>query len=131
MFGVNNTPFSTELRSFLAQYIHSIEQLETLCLFAENSTKLWSEHDVFKSIQSSHESVASNLRYFAQSGFLTIESPANYRYSPETPELARLVSELVKSYRERRVAVIDAIYKAPLDPIRNFADAFRIRKDTP
>lgn len=119
------------MQSFLTRYIHSVEQLETLCLLAENSGKSWSEQEIFKSIQSSHESVASNLRYFAEARFLIVEAGANYRFSPQPPELARLAFELMKIYRERRVAVIDAIYKAPLDPIRSFADAFRIRKDTP
>ncbi len=119
------------MQGFIARYVHSLEQLEILCLLAENPAKTWLESEVFKHIQSTHESVASNLRYFVYKRFLVFEPTTGYRFSPETPELVRLASELVKTYRERRVTIIEAIYKRPLDPIRHFADAFRIRKNKP
>lgn len=120
-------PFSTELQNFVARHIRSVEQLEILCLLVENSAVTWTESDVFQRIQSSQESVSRTLQRFSQDGLLVFEPSKGYRFPLDNPH--RLASDLVKVYRERRVTVISAIYEAPIDPIRDFADAFRIRKD--
>ena len=44
-------------------------------------------------------------------------------------ELDELVGSLEKVYEERRVSVITLIYSKPVDKVRTFADAFRLRKD--
>jgi hypothetical protein len=103
--------------------------MEILALIAENPGRNWSEGEVYQIIRSNQQSVATVLRCFRTDRLLTGDATNGYRFSPEGPDAHRLASELAKLYRERRVAVIEAIYKSPLDPIRQFADAFRIRKD--
>jgi hypothetical protein len=58
-----------------------------------------------------------------------VPTDSTYVYRPESAELARLVDKLAEMYRERRVAVITAVYTKPIDKIRSFADAFRLRKE--
>jgi hypothetical protein len=122
---------SDELQKFIARYVHSVEQLEILCLLAESPARDWQPAEVFRNIQSSQDSVAANLLYLAHERILTSTADSGYRFSPASPELGRMALNLVKTYREKRVTVVETIYKNPLDPIRNFADAFRIRKDKP
>jgi hypothetical protein len=50
------------------------------------------------------------------------------RYGPRTPELEALVGKLLQLYRERPVSMIKMVYDRARDPLRNFADAFRLRK---
>jgi len=126
-----NDPIPIELHKFLARYIRSVEQLEILCLLAENPKKTWSEGEVFKSIQSSQESVTKGLCYFADEQLLIFDAASGYRFSPKSQELMHLTLDLVKTYRKRRVTVVEAIYLMPPDPIWQFADAFKIRKDIP
>jgi tRNA/tmRNA/rRNA uracil-C5-methylase (TrmA/RlmC/RlmD family) len=128
---VSNQAIPGELGKFIARYIQSVEQVEILCLMSENPGRSWSEGEVLRAIQSSQESVSNNLRHFTVEHFLTTDSQQNFRFAPENPELAALVAELVKTYRERRVAIVELIYQAPSDTVRNFADAFRIRKEKP
>jgi DNA-binding transcriptional ArsR family regulator len=125
------TLISSELQKFIARHIYSVEQLEILCLLAEGPAKVWSAAEVFTRIQSSQDSVGRHLQYFTEEQFLVRDETMGYRFAPENAELARATLELVKTYREKRVTVIAAIYQTPLDPIRNFADAFKIRKDKP
>ena len=47
------------------------------------------------------------------------------------PELDQAVVRLAKDYAERRVTVITLIFSKPVDKLRTFADAFRLRKDKP
>jgi hypothetical protein len=124
-------PISEELQQFIARYIHSVEQVEILCLLVENPDKTWRESEVFKRIQSSADSVRRNLEYFATGLFLSGNQQNGYGFAPINAELKHLAIELVKTYREKRVTVVESIYRGPTDPIRDFADAFRIRKDKP
>lgn len=54
--------------------------------------------------------------------------PLRYRYGPASPEAARAVQLLDRLYIERRVTIITLIFSKPIDTIKDFADAFRIRK---
>ena len=122
---------SPELQKLIRQHIQSVEQLEILCALIEDPARSWAEGAVYHRIQSSLDSVSRNLRQFANQGFLAHDPSSGYRFSPQTPELQAFSAELLKAYRERRVSVIEAIYQAPFDPIRQFADAFNLRKDKP
>jgi len=116
---------------FIARYIHSVEQLEILCLLVEHPDRSWRDSEVFKDIQSSLESVSKTLQYFSGERLLAIDSIGAYRFPGDNEILSRLTRELVDIYRQKRVTVVEAIYTMPADPIRNFADAFRIKKEKP
>jgi hypothetical protein len=123
-----NSSFN-DLQKFIGRHIQSVEQLEILCLLAENPAHGWTVPDVFRRIQSSEKSVASWLKKFTQDGFGVEEPEGVFRFAPATAELSSGVAMLVKGYRERRVTVVEMIYQKPADPIHHFADAFRIRKE--
>ena len=48
------------------------------------------------------------------------------RYGPEPIDDR---SALDRAYAERRVTVINLIFSKPIDKLRSFADAFRIKKE--
>lgn len=95
----------------------------------EHHEKPWIEGEVFQRIQSSMNSIQRTLRSFKEAGFLIAESENGYRYAPQNPRLSALAAELAETYRQRRVTVVETIYKAPRESIRDFSEAFRLRKD--
>jgi len=123
-------PLSPDLLQFIARYIHSVEQLEILCLVSSAPSRPWTVAEVFHEIQSSEKSVTASLRKFEQDGFLKAKENGTFNFSPATPALTDLVHELSRLYRERSVAIVESIYRRPLQPIENFAEAFRLRKDS-
>lgn len=118
-----------EAQRLIARHIHSVEQLEILLLLRKAPEKPFTVQDVFRVIQSSVASVTASLSYFANEGFLVQEPEGHYRFAPGNAELAKAAAALSEAYHERRVAVIEAIYNKPSDPVRNFADAFKLRKE--
>ena len=56
-------------------------------------------------------------------------TPPGYRYAPARSEEEVAVAELAQSYAERRVSVISFIFSRPLETVRGFADAFRLKRD--
>jgi hypothetical protein len=122
-------PIPAELRQFIAEHVHSVEQLEILILLSENATKAWSVSEVFRQIQSSEKSVLHCLEEFRRAGLANLNAAGLYSFVLREGSLARIVPALAQAYRERRVSIIECIYKKPHDPIQNFADAFRLRKE--
>ena len=53
----------------------------------------------------------------------------SWSWRPATPEMEELAGSVVEAYAVTPFGVIQAIAEAPEDRLRQFADAFRMRKD--
>jgi hypothetical protein len=123
--------FPADLKRFIESHISSVAQLELLLLLRSDPEKTWTPEEAAKSLYTAADIVAGQLAELHQRGLLALlqnPGPA-YRYLPTSPDLADLVSRLSEFYKERRVSVITLIYSQPLDKVRTFADAFRLRKE--
>lgn len=128
---VSEEDIPKEVVEFVSEHIASMEQLEVLLLLSSHPEKEWAVEAVFSQIQSSPASVAQRLQEFCDRGFFIQPSPQLFRYSPKTPNLSNTVQALAKAYKERRVKIIELIYRKPVDDVQSFADAFKLRKDKP
>lgn len=108
-----------------------MEQLEILLLLSSQPERDWSPEAVFTTIQSSQASVAQRLQEFLEKGFLTQTDPPLVRYAPKNQALAAAARALAVAYKQKRVKVIELIYRKPVDDVQSFADAFKLRKDKP
>jgi hypothetical protein len=125
-----NEDFPADIKQFIADHIDTVAQLELLLLLRNDPAKVWTPDEAGKALYSAADVTALQMADL-QLKRLIAPGPADntYVYRPESPELARLVDKLADLYRERRVAVISAVYTKPIDKIRSFADAFRLRKE--
>ncbi|HEX6040651.1 hypothetical protein [Longimicrobium sp.] len=117
------------VRAFIAQNIESAELLETLLLVHSAPQREWTPDDVARSIYTVPASAIRRLEQLVALGLAARGAGEAYRYAPGTPEQARHVDALAAAYRANRVAVINLVYATPPDPLRSFADAFKLRKD--
>jgi hypothetical protein len=119
------------VRAFIAQNIESAELLETLLLVHSDPQRAWTPEDVARSIYTVAASATRRLEQLAAMNLALSTGAADpaYRYAPGTPALAEQVNALAAAYRANRVAVINLVYATPPDPLRSFADAFKLRKD--
>ena len=120
-----------EVRRFIFQHINSVEQLEILLLLRQQPGRAWSADAVARELRIASESAGERLEDMASARLLLRQGvrPEEYRYAPETMKLDDAVRGLATGYATRRVTVINLIYSKPIDRIRTFADAFRLRKD--
>ena len=79
-------------------------------------------------LYSNPDSIARRLAGLHSKELLEATEASSYRYSPKTPELDATVLLLAETYRQRRVAVITVIASKPMENVRAFSDAFRLRK---
>jgi hypothetical protein len=128
---VSEAGFPNEIVEFISEHITSMEQLEVLLLLSSHPERDWTGEAVFSQIQSSPASVTQRLQEFRDKGFFIQPSDHVFRYSPKTQSLANTVRALASAYKEKRVKVIELIYRKPVDAVQSFADAFKLRKDKP
>ena len=123
---MNGLPDDVHL--FLYQNIESVEQLEVLLLLWRAPERGWTSDEVATAVYSHPSSVVRRLAMLLGQGLLREREPGCYQYAPRTAELHDTESRLDHMYRERRVAVITLIASKPIENVRAFSDAFRIRR---
>ena len=117
---------SESLAVFLQQRLASIEQIEIMLLLRGDRTRSWSATDVAVELKMAPESAAMRLFLLASAGLLSFEPAGVPQYRYVGADEVRL-GELAAAYDDSRAAVM-AVIGAPPDPIRSFADAFRLKK---
>lgn len=120
-----------EVRRLITHHIESVEQLEILLLLYQQPERTWSREAVARELRLAPGSAAERLEGMLQDGLLRRQGDGQgeYQYAPRSPELDEAVRGLAAEYTLRRVTVINLIYSKPIDRIRTFADAFRLKKD--
>lgn len=119
------------VRRLIADHIDSVEQLEILLLLHQHPERSWTAESVARELRVSPLSAGDRLKDMGRASILSKVqgTEGEYRYAPESQQLAEAVAGLATAYAERRVTVINLIFSKPVDKIRTFADAFRLRRD--
>lgn len=118
-----------EVRRFLANHVNSVEQLEVLLLLRRTADRDWTAAQVADELRIDRASARRRLYDLHRAGLVglyTSGTEGRFRYDPSDAH-AEAVDRLADIYVTHRVAVITFIISKPLDEIRSFADAFRIR----
>jgi hypothetical protein len=122
------TGLPDDVYRFLYQYIDSVEQLEVLLLTRQSPGRSWTAGDMARELYSHPSSIAGRFERLLGRGLLRESAPGCFQYAPRSAELDQAVGRAAEMYRERRVAVISLIASKPIENVRAFSDAFRIRK---
>lgn len=117
-----------DLLGFIRENVRSVWALELLLLMRRSPDRAWKVEELLGELRASTGIVGDNLTRFERAGLVLGDEDGRYRFAPAAPALARLCDELDHAYRERSVAVINAIVTPP-DRMQALADAFRIKRD--
>lgn len=117
-----------DLLGFIRENVRSVWALELLLLLRRSPERAWGVEELLGELRASTSIVGDNLARFERAGLVLRTEDGRYRFEPAAPALARLCDELDHAYRERSVAVINAIVTPP-DRLQALADAFRIKRD--
>lgn len=119
---------SDEVHRFLSLHIESVEELEVLLLVRRSLDRGWSAEDVARELYSHPTSIVRRFQRLLGSGLVRETSPGQVQYAPRSAELDQAVARVAEAYRERRVAVVSLIASKPIENVKAFSDAFRLRK---
>jgi hypothetical protein len=116
-----------DIRDFIIRHIDSVTQLEALLLLRGNADEIWDLSTTAKRLYTTEQDVAEVLALLCHDGLLSV-SEGVYQYDGATPEQRSLVDRLAALYSRQLISVTNVIHAKPRR-IRQFADAFRLRKD--
>lgn len=124
-------PIPNDVRRFILESIDSIAQLEALLLLRGSPNEEWGAQKVAGRLYISEKEAASLLARLSAEGLTAFnnDKPPLYRYQPDSDDLARIVDRLAETYSKHLVPVTNLVHSKPRTRVREFADAFNLRKD--
>ena len=133
MAGENDLPDGVQ--HFLRENISSVEQLEILLHLYQKAPAGLTSQELARTLYISPESVAARLEAYRSKNLLVTKeiqtgnkTEVQYAFNTLDGMMMRKLAELDRTYRERRVSVINFIFSNPIDTIQSFADAFILGK---
>jgi hypothetical protein len=115
------------VRALINAAIDSVAQLEILLLLRREPGRAWSPESVAAELRMGAPGMRAQLEALRARGLAQAPTDATYRFNAGS-EHAGAAGELAEVYAASPVAVITAIYSKPAPDLRNFADAFRLRR---
>lgn len=116
-----------DVRRFIARHIDSVGELEALLLL-RSVGEAWEAARVAQRLYVGEAETIVMLDRLCRDGLLACEGKA-YKYQCGTEELRRVVDQLAQLYGPQLIPITNLIH-AKSRRIREFADAFRFRKDS-
>jgi len=115
------------LRDFILRHIDSIAQLEALLLLRRNPDETWTAEAAAKRLYISEADAANVLDRLCTDGLLHCNDHL-YRFAGQSDEQRQMVDRLADTYSRHLIQVTNLIHTKPRR-LREFADAFKIRKE--
>jgi hypothetical protein len=120
-------PIPADLRDFILRFIDSVAHLEALLLLRAHPETAWEPPAVAVRLYTSAEQAGEVLAQLCDERLLVCENGL-YRYGGQPPEHIAMIDRLADSYAKQLIPITNMIHSKPRR-IRQFADAFKFRKD--
>ncbi len=130
---MNRLPISEDLRRFILTSIPSVPFLEALLLLRANPGQQWSGDTLARRLYTSERTGQGLLDELCRSGMAErCAAPHEqlYCYAPASEALRVRIDDLAENYARHLVDVTNLIHSTLDRKAQQFADAFRLRKDT-
>jgi hypothetical protein len=122
------------VRSFVAKHIRSLTDLHLLIAMACAPDRWWDEETAVREMGVDRRDARAALEHLAAHNLLEIKVTGDVRYQfrPGTADLEQQVAASMDAYRTNPIALWQlAPATRERRSFRDFADAFRVRRDEP
>lgn len=116
---------------FLVEEIDTVPQLEALLLIWNRRPKKWYCSEIAKALYISQDLAQEVIRHLVQHHLLVqMEGSTEcYAIQADSEERERLFSDLDTTYRRELVRISNLIHEKASRAVRDFASAFRFKKE--
>lgn len=118
-----------DVRELLDKHFDSLWALELILLMRKERVRAWHIKELVSALRASDRVIAGELPALVVANLVAESEPGKFRYSPASAELDLAVENLARVYREFPVTVVRHIALTPSRGLKQFADAFKFRKD--
>ena len=123
-----DTQIPDDIRDFILNFVDSIAHIEALMLLRRDPDLSWDGITLAARLYISVDEAKRILDELGARGLLMVDNGV-YRYGCASPELKALVDRLAPIYATQLIAVTNLVHAKTSNRIKQFADAFRLRKD--
>jgi hypothetical protein len=124
-----NMEIAPDVRRFILTSVPSVPFMEALLLLRSRPASTWQAGQLAARLYLPERQAVELLAGLAAAGVAAEPQPGVYTYGAG-PELAALLDRVATAYSQHLVAVTDLIHSRVDKRAHQFADAFRLRKDT-
>jgi hypothetical protein len=119
---------NSDLIEFVETSFGSVWSLELLLLLFRDPQRHWTYGELVHELRSSEVVVAQSVERLMAAGLAVAEADGAVRYGPASREQDSLVAQLEEEYRKTPAAIRRLILQNPVEKLRTFADAFKLKK---
>ena len=118
---------------FLRAHIASVDELELLMLLVMSGGRWWDAASAARELGMRTRRARAGLDALAAHNLLDIRitEDVRYQFRPGTPALEAAALALATVYQRTPAAVVHVVARAASRSVRDFADAFRLRRRDP
>lgn len=130
---MRRTEVPDDIRRFILTSVPSVPYLEAILLLRAEPDVGWDVPRLAARLYVAERQAAELLAALAAAGIARSEDQGDtalFRYAPATPELRERVDAVARAYSANLVEVTDLIHTRIDKRAQQFADAFRLRKDS-
>jgi hypothetical protein len=124
---MSNEHIPAAVRRLIAERIDSVPELEAILLLREHTDHAWTADEAGRRLYVSTTVASHVLGVLCDRGFC-VRNGEGFIYQPESPALGGEVDQLADAYSRHLVEVTHLIHSKPSQNLRDFVDAFRLRK---
>jgi predicted ArsR family transcriptional regulator len=116
---------------FIIEQIDSVPHLEALLLLFNNQPKTWSADEMGGALYLRNDAASKILEGLVQRGLIAVDSkrPDVFFYNADSEYQNRLIEAVDAVYRKEVFRISSLIHSKGSAGVRDFARAFRIKKD--
>lgn len=124
-----SSDFPENVREFMRNYINSVAILELLILIKNQPHREWTATEVSAEMRTNPSYASLQLNQLVDAKVLEhTDRKGFYRYRQDSPH-HEVILQLEELYHLKKSSIINQIYSQPLDSLRDFANAFKIKRD--
>jgi hypothetical protein len=116
-----------DILTFVGAALKSVWALELLIRMRQTRERSWRKVDLVRELRASTKVVDQSLENLENTGLVAVFADA-FRYSPASALLDTFAEGAERLYREKPVAVINAIAATQNEKLKLFAEAFRLKE---
>lgn len=120
-------PIPDDVRTLLVRHFESVSELEALLVVVRDPRR-WTAPELARALVINEDHAGTLLAALVRMRLVAVVDGA-YLFRPAKRRERAAVEELAGLYDRYRLRIMNIVFSKPSEPLREFADAFRLRRD--
>ena len=123
--------FTPSVVAFVTEHVRTVAELQLLMTMIQSGDRWWDATSAARELGLTLRDARCALDHFGSHNLLDIRitGDVRYQYHPGTPELRQGAEACAAAFRSRPLDLAQLVMGPSASSVRDFADAFRVRRN--